>query len=399
VLHRLDPLHGIAQAITGHILSTANGGLLAECEGWFQVDADHRPTTHAPLLMVRSVRVADDAMPIDLFADGSLELPYDRNAIAIAFGTVALLEGAAFTHAYRLSVDDVDGPWNDLGRQRSLNLLNLAPGTYRVELRAEGPSSRPVATALRFVILPPWWSTWWARLGFIILAALVVVLVTRQVLATRYRQRLQKLEREREVERVRMRIARDIHDGIGSGLTKITILSRQLDASAGEQAERIAAASTDLVNELGEIVWTVDPRNDSYSSFVAFVRNTLGKQFDDSTIELTSTLHHAAGDAECTIGPEVKRNVLLVLKEAVNNTLKHSGATQVNVILYLDRDRLHLVVTDNGQGFDPEKVREGANGLLNFRRRAEAIGGHFDLRTGPSGTTITLDVPIPSTNM
>jgi len=252
---------------------------------------------------------------------------------------------------------------------------------------------------LRFIILPPWWDTWWARAMVVLLAVMLVVLTTRVVLNRRYRARLRDLERERELERVRMRIARDIHDGIGSGLTKITMLSRQMDTAGAPQAARIAEASTELVNELGEIVWTVDPRNDSFGSFIAYVRSVLGRQFEDLQVELHADLRCADADRERTIGPELKRNILLMLKEAVNNALKHSGASRIDVKLHLGIDQAGLVVRDHGRGFDPQRVREGANGLANFSKRAEALHGTVAVETGPDGTTVSLRVPLTPTNM
>jgi signal transduction histidine kinase len=232
-----------------------------------------------------------------------------------------------------------------------------------------------------------------------LLMMVLVVLVTRTILQRRYRARLRELERERELEKVRMRIARDIHDGIGSGLTKITMLSRQMDATAAPQAARIAEASTELVNELGEIVWTVDPRNDSFASFLAYVRSLLGRQFEDLQVDLHTDLRCADNDRDRTIGPELKRNILLVLKEAVSNALRHSAASQIEVQLHLDTGRAELLVRDNGHGFDPLRIREGASGLANFSKRAEALGGSASVATGPDGTSVTFSVPIPPTNM
>lgn len=227
----------------------------------------------------------------------------------------------------------------------------------------------------------------------------LVVMGTRYFLTLRLRRRVRELEREREIERVRSRISRDIHDGIGSGLTKITMLSRQLQAEVGPQAERIAIASTELVNELGEIVWTVDPRNDDFASFAAYVRNSLGKQFENAPVELNLVIELAPEDARHMLGPEVKRQVILTLKEAVNNALRHANAKEVSVTLSLRKDQLNLVVSDDGKGFDPSKVREGANGLINFRKRAELLNGTVAIDTAATGTRITLHAPLPSTKM
>ncbi|HRO98542.1 MAG TPA: histidine kinase, partial [Flavobacteriales bacterium] len=399
IMHRLDPLHGFPFRAIGAIAAGRDGAMLVQAGEWYRIDPDFQPTGPEPVLMLREARAGQRSIDLGALLAGGVELPHAINDLQLAFGVVALHEGDAFTYAYRITRDGAPGEWAALGRQRSFSLLDLRPGEYVVEVRAESPSAKPVQEHLRFVILPPWWTRWWAIGAEVLVAVLFVVLLTRMLLNRRHRAQVRELERERELERVRMRIARDIHDGIGSGLTKITMLSRQMDASAAPQAARIAEASTELVNELGEIVWTVDPRNDSFASFLAYVRSVLGRQFEDLQVELRADLRCADTDRDRTIGPELKRNILLVLKEAVSNALKHSGASQIDVQLHLDTVLAELVVRDNGHGFDPQRVREGANGLANFTKRAEALAGTASVMTGPDGTTVTLKVLIPPTNM
>lgn len=399
ILQRLDALHGFSAGHADGLALGRDGEVLVHAASWSRVGPGFHPSVAEPRLLLRSAVAGGRALPIRELLGGGLELRPASNDLHLAFGTVALLEGDAFTYRYRIIRDGEPGEWSDLGRERSFSLLDLRPGAYELELRAESPSARPAALSLVFTVLPPWWATWWARSGFAILAVLLVVLVTRKVLNRRYRAHVEELERERALEKVRMRIARDIHDGIGSGLTKITMLSRQMDAAAAPQAARIAEASAELVSELGEIVWTVDPRNDSFASFIAYVRSVLGRQFEDLPVELIADLRCAEADRERAIGPEHKRNILLVLKEAVSNALRHSGAARIEVRLDLHADGAELVVRDNGHGFDPQRIREGANGLANFSKRAEALGGTVRVDTGPKGTTVTLRVPLPSTNM
>ena len=187
-----------------------------------------------------------------------------------------------------------------------------------------------------------------------------------------------------------MRIARDIHDGIGGGLTRIALLSRRIPGQGPDSAAaRITEASTELVRELGEIVWTVDPGNDARSAFIAFVRSTLGRQFDDLDILLEQDLHVNESEGALPLPPDVKRNTLLILKEAVNNALKHANARTIMVRLYIEGPRLELEVEDDGQGFDPALSARTGNGLSNFRKRAEAAGGTVTVLSTPGeGTRI-----------
>jgi signal transduction histidine kinase/streptogramin lyase len=398
-LHALDALHGCLHVFSGSASAATNGEVLLSGDGMALFDPGFGPPRDTVVLALRHFVVNGHERTAEALASSvPVRLMREENDISIAFGTIALFAGDAFTFSYRLVHDGESADEIPLGAQRTLNLVGLAPGRYDVELKASGVSTRPVSTSIRFIIDPAWWQTWWARTASALAGVALVVLGTRAVLTARYRRKLRELEREREVEQVRMRIARDIHDGIGSGLTKITMMTRKLKGD-GEEAQRIARASTELVNELGEIVWTVDPRNDSYGSFIAFVRNSLGRQFEDLGVTLRTELTCAKEDLDRSIGPELKRNVMLVMREAVNNALKHSGATRIDVALDLRRDNVKLSVKDDGRGFDPSNTREGANGLVNFRKRAEAAGGTVDVLTGPEGTSVILDVPVPSTNM
>jgi signal transduction histidine kinase len=346
----------------------------------------------------RSVQVGGMDRTREAFSGVAHTTP-PANDLTVTFSSVSLFAGDVFTYAYQLTHDGRAGSVVKLGKQRMLNLLGLSPGTYTLQVIAEGPAARPAIAQLTFVVEPAWWQTWWARAVFMLFGVALVVLATRHIMALRYRRTLREMERQRELERVRMRIARDVHDGIGSGLTKITMMLRNVPGADPEHAQRIAKASSELVHELGEIVWTVDPRNDDVASFVAFVRHTLGRQTEDLPIHLASTLSFDPALARHMLPPDIKRNVLLVLREAVNNALKHSHGDRIDVALDITANALLLRVSDNGQGFDPAQTREGGNGLFNFKKRAEEIGGSVQVASSRTGTTITLTVPMPSTNV
>ena len=143
----------------------------------------------------------------------------------------------------------------------------------------------------------------------------------------------------------------------------------------------------------------MDPRNDDVASFIAYVRNTLGRQFDDLDVKLEARLNHAPEMAGRMIAPDLKRNVLLVMREALNNALKHSGADRIIVDLNIRPEELALRVQDNGKGFEVGRTREGGNGLQNFQRRAEEVHGTCSTTSGATGTVVEFTAPISSTKM
>lgn len=399
VLAALDPLHGVHGMLYEQLALLPNGDVLACGTPHFRFGKAYEPEQREAPLVLRKVLAGGIDRTAPAIADSSITLQPGSANVSLGFGRVALLEGDAFSYAYRLVHDGDEGPWIELGRERSVSIAGLEAGAYRIELRSLGTPAIPATIFLELRVVPYWWATWWFRLIMLVLAMAIGVLATRQILALRYRRKLREVERQRELEKVRMRIARDVHDGIGSGLTKITMMLRNVPGADPAQAQRIAKASSELVHELGEIVWTVDPRNDDVASFVAFVRSTLGRQAEGLPIELVSKLSFDPAMAEYALPPDVKRNVLLVMREAVNNALKHSGGDRVEVELAIDAHGLVLTVRDNGQGFDVAQARVGGNGLHNFRKRAEEIGGLVVIASSASGTSITLTVRAISTNV
>jgi two-component sensor histidine kinase len=400
---RFDEFNGAPFSASGSVSPEINGGVLVlSGEGWWRLREGFEPHNEVPVARIRNVLV--HGSPTDLHQDTvtTRKLAHDRNAITVEYGAVALFTGLDLSYAYRMSVDGATGEWVDQGPQRSVAFVDLPPGEYRLEVRVRpaagtipDPSPDALPAVATWTITPPWWGTWWARAAMLLVAALGTAAITRWLISLRYRRRIAALEQEGEIERMRSRIARDIHDGIGSGLTRINMMSRRLEGADPEQVARIARTSAELVQELGGIVWTVDPRNDVFSTFMAHVRSTVGKQFDGLHVELTTDYSLAKGDEDRSMDPVIKRHVLLMLNEAVNNALKHSGADRIEVRLHLSRNEVVLRVKDNGHGFDVAGPRLQGNGLANFRKRAESMAGEAAITSDADGTVVSLRARLP----
>ncbi len=390
-------LEGFPLAAVSRLYRDGPSHLIAQSEQVVRFDprkANLSPA--APRLYLRSLVVNGREQPLVHGGDDRrIRLAHDQNTLTIGYAAVDLLHAEQLHYEVMLEGRDVQ--WVDNGVARSVTYVDLPPGEYRLAVRVKEHDTPPLQYTI--TIVPAFWQTWWFRLLVVLASVAVVFLVTRYIVVLRYRRRIAELQREQEVQRTRMRIARDIHDGIGGGLTRIALLSRRIpDQGPDSVAGRIADASTELVRELGEIVWTVDPGNDARSAFLAFVRNTLGRQFDELGVHLVQDLHVPEAEAPLTMPPDVKRNTILILKEAVNNALKHAAATEIQVHLHLAGDQLDLSVRDNGSGFDPVARSAAGNGLSNLRKRAEAAGGtlridsvagqgttvHFHCRLGPT---------------
>lgn len=335
--------------------------------------------------------------PFPITEGSPIILEYDHNTITLAYSAIDLVHADQLE--YEVMLEGYDDGWLDNRGARTVTYVALAPGNYRFAVRVKGLDGPVVRQAI--LIRPAFWQTWWFKVLVWFSSALLVLAGTRYLVRLHYRRRIAEMEREQEVQRTRMRIAQDIHDGIGGGLTRIALLSRRIGQAGHEEvAASISKASTELVRELGEIVWTVDPKNDSRSAFIAYVRSTLSRQFDDLELHLVQDLRITPGEEQLAVPPDVKRNTVLILKEAVNNALKHAGATEITVRLYLDGGRLELEVADNGKGFDPVARDGTGNGLANLRKRSVAAGGKLELDAGPGrGTTVRFTCPLTPTFM
>jgi PAS domain S-box-containing protein len=206
-------------------------------------------------------------------------------------------------------------------------------------------------------------------------------------------------ERLKELERVRTRIATDLHDDIGASLTQIAVLTEVARSQAAVETvqtplERIASVSNELVEAMADIVWAINPRKDNLRDLTQRMRRFAADVLSARNIKFV--LHTPPAENNPQLGANIRRELFAVFKECVNNIARHSGASQVEIDFQLEPDALRLTITDNGRGFDTEQILsgdfapdKGGNGLINLRRRAAELGGVCQIISAPDkGTTI-----------
>ena len=217
----------------------------------------------------------------------------------------------------------------------------------------------------------------------------------------RAEEALQRSREERliELERVRRRIATDLHDDIGSSLTQISILSEVIRQRVGqdrspvtEPLEQIAGASRELVDSMSDIVWAINPQKDHLRDLTQRMRRFAADSFTARNIKFQLRLPDA--EADIKLGANLRREVFLIFKESVNNMVRHAHCTEAEIDLHFADDALTLKLSDNGRGFDLTRESDG-HGLMSMRDRAKGIGGELELTSQPElGTTITLHIPL-----
>lgn len=355
-----------------------------------------------PPVMIDGLQIAGVRRPVSDLGESKIEnlsLRSDQNQVQIDFLGLGFATGEVLRYQYKLEGAAGSSEWSAPGDGRSVTFANLSPGSYRFLVRAVNTdgvvSAEPASVA--FQILRPVWQRWW----FLLLGALVAGGLIYAVARSR-------VARLVELERVRTRIATDLHDDIGSSLSQIAILSEvvsqrvpQDNAPVIEPLSLIAGTSREMVDSMSDIVWAINPQRDHLSDLTQRMRRFASDILSARDIGF----RFRAPDAEQDIrlGADLRREVYLIFKETVNNLVKHSECTEADLELRIVNGWLVLRVSDDGRGFDPNQpltasngngASLGGHGLLSMRRRAVALGGTFEVKSEPGrGTTSTLKVP------
>jgi signal transduction histidine kinase len=308
-----------------------------------------------------------------------MEFGYDQNTLALEFVGLSYRNERDTRFQHRLIGGS--GEWSAPSDQRSVTYAGLAPGDYVFEVRAfnnDGVVSTTNA-ALSFSITPPFWRTWWFFL--------VIGLAISSTLWAIYRYRVSGIL---ALERMRYRIARDLHDDVGGTLSGITHLAEaaavggEADRTTQRLLRRIAESSSAVQASLDDIVWSLNPTPDTWEVLIAKCRRYA------SDLCEAKGIHHAieisASAHDTVMPPVVKENFWLLFKEIVTNAVKHSGATNILLRLSLEDSTVKLLVEDNGKGFD-SGIQTSRNGLRNLRQRADALGAVTNLVTTPGNGT------------
>jgi signal transduction histidine kinase len=261
-------------------------------------------------------------------------------------------------------------------------------------------SDMAIATSFEDFVVVRFWQTWWFRSLFAVFVLSGVGVAVRLVERRKFQLRLQRAEQESTLERERARIAQDLHDDLGSTLTRLSLLSDlvKADKDKPEQVEahasKLSHAADQTVRALEEIVWAVRPGSDTLQSLVDYIAHFANELFEGNATRCRLDLPHDLPARDLL--PDLRHNIFLIVKEALTNALKHSGAGEVQVHAKISGNTLEMVVQDDGQGFDPSTLVEGRrNGLGNMRRRAEVIGAKLELQSAVGrGTTVKLLVTL-----
>jgi hypothetical protein len=327
----------------------------------------------APPVVLTSFRIFDKPAPLkqEITATKEINLPYSDNFFSFEFAALDYTDPEFNQYAYRMEGFDQD--WIYSGNRRYVSYTNLDPGTYTFRVKASNNDGiwNEKGTALQVIITPPFWQTWWFRIStFLIIAGGLYAL-------HRYR-----MKQALEVERLRVRIAGDLHDDIGSSLTKISLYSEliQNGADAGESQvflRKISMLSREIVQTMGDIVWSIDARNETLGDLIIRMKDFATSVLPTRNISLSFNVEGIQEDNK--LSSILRQNLYLIFKEAINNIVKHANASTVEVSLRNTDGQYQLIIRDNGVGLRQHNGHNGGHGLQNMHRRAASINAQLSL--------------------
>ncbi len=304
---------------------------------------------------------------------------------------------------YQTRLVGVDPGWSAPTKASRRDYASLPAGTHRFEVRVvAGETNRDFPSQAIDVEVPvPWYRTGWALAGLSLLVGGLAAFVSREVTRVRSRRRIATLERQDEMARERARIARDIHDSIGAGLTRMALMSdlaRQTNGAPDAVRDRLDTIyrnARGLARSVDEIVWAVNPRNDTVARFISYVVNDVEEfvRAGDLTLRLEAP---DEVPENLPLSTQARHHVCLAIREILQNVLRHARATHVDFTIRVDGRELTAVVRDDGVGFDQDQALAAEqDGLQNIRSRMAEVDGSIVVESRPAaGTRVTLSVPL-----
>jgi signal transduction histidine kinase len=328
----------------------------------------------------------------------TIDLPSNQNTIRFHFAIADFINPTDNQLFYKLSGWDNDFTETKTG---SVTYNKLPPGKYIFKVQGVNHNGvrNDKGDSVLVVIHPPFWATWWFITIVSVVSLVAFILMIRYISQRNLKEKLLRLEKEQAVEKERNRISRDMHDDLGSGLTKIAIMSevakKQISEQekAREQLENISQSSRELIDSLQDIIWILNPRNDTLESLAAYIREYALKFFEPFSVEVQFSYPETFGDIK--LSEETRRNIFLVVKESFNNIAKHAWCNMVIVLLKTSHNGVYLKIRDDGKGFNTAAARQFGNGLQNMRNRLEQVGGRYRITSSMGKGTCT-EVFIPS---
>lgn len=343
-----------------------------------------RNNNHVPPIVITDFQIFNKPVEIDnddsplkksIVLTKEIELTYGQNVFSFEFAALDFTAPAKNRYAYIM--DGFDKDWINSGKRRYVTYTNLDPGEY--VFRVKGSNNDGIwneeGTKVIIKILPPLWRTWWFMSSVLILFGVII----SSIIYFRVKHLL-------DIERLRIKLAADLHDNIGSSLTEISILSEVIskkiqtaDEGIKKSLNMISTSSRNLIDSMSDIVWLVNPKRDSLYDLILRLRDTYSELSSYTSISFRS--ENIKSLEKVSLPMEKRQHLYLIFKEAINNCITHSECNEITLDASVKGSKLQMTLKDNGKGFCREEISNGGNGLNNIQERAKLIGGKLSINS------------------
>lgn len=394
VVENLTKQNNIYQSVFKVVIDKNNTAWGTVSNGLIKVTPEKEHfTNYSPTVLVSIMKAGKDT----IVANDKASLSHKQNNLTFYFSATSFLDEKQVMYSYRLQGGS-NNQWSEPSNNSTVSFIDLRPGDYNLEIKATFPAGRypEKVISYKFSIAPAWWQTWWLRSVVSLLVVLLLVLGFRFYYRRTLEKRMALLEKQQAIEKERTRIATDMHDDLGAGLSRIKFLSetigikKQQHEPIEEDVNKIREYSHEMIDKMGEIVWALNEKNDSLSDLLSYTRAYTMEYLFQNGIECKTEMPDSF--PSFFVSGEFRRNVFLTIKEALHNVVKHSQATEVILSIAVNH-RLSIRLKDNGAGFDKNNIRHFSNGLTNMESRINEIGGKIEI-TSKNGTLINLSIPL-----
>lgn len=335
-----------------------------------------------PEVVFTSVKVFENEIPLsNIINNNTITVSYFDNYLQFEFAGLEFTEPKENNYKYKL--EGFDKYWRHSGTRNTAIYTNLDPGKYILKILASNNDGlwNEKGTSLTIIVDPPFYMTWWARL--------LMVTFIAGILYALFRIRLKRLL---EIEKLRLKIASDLHDEVGATLTSLSIQSQLLpfDKEESKQTTRLKVIDglcRKVISTMSDIVWSIDSRNDPINNLANRMKNLSFNLLNDEHTNVLFDVDIEEYNKKLPL--DIRQNLYLIFKEALNNAVKYSDASEIKISLTA-KNNIVLIISDNGKGL-PEDYKTKGNGVRNMEMRAKQMNGKLEIKSG-KGVSITLSL-------
>ena len=324
-----------------------------------------------------------------------LKLDYKQNDITIRFSGIDFYSSDEINYAYQL-IGWGESKWYTQ-KNNEVRFSNLLPGKYEFLVKAANSDGvwSILPRRVQIIIKPPFWRKNYFYILLVGLFVASIILITRYLTSRKLNLAIEKMKFQQALDIERQRISKEMHDDIGAGLTQIVLMSQSarnnILPDTRNELDDIADTSRRLMGSMNEIIWSLNPEFTTLEQLFGYMREQLHRQLEYSSFNYS--IDFPEGGARVTLRHEQRRNLLLIVKEIVNNAIKYSGAHQLTISAELSKQGIRFTISDDGCGFDKASIKKG-NGLKNIKHRVEELKGQLEITTMMgSGCIYQFEIP------